>query len=603
MDNNNQNQIPSPDDIFGTGNASNQGDNSLTNSANFVSGQQSAQSQIDNAGTFNTSNNFGNDIFGTVTETTALTNENQVVNSAEPVYNQAAFVGGEQNNSAITFENGSNNDTSNFQSNMNMQEPVQNSNEQSNLDFNINNTASVSKQPINEVSNINTANVLEASNNISEVNNLNIESNATVNDNNVSTPTFQNPEYQEQHLQSEPDNSTVNIDPTIQINNTANFQSVVDNNVGGSNVNLETTNQDNSLTTPVSDNTNLGINTNNVNNNLNEISQVNDEDLLKAYVGKKYDKIKNGKFNIWSFFFGSLYFMYRKMFLYGIIIYTIQLILLNGVKYGGWICVIIDIILGLFTNKIYLQEVSKRVSKIKADNSGKSYDVIATICELTGGTSKLLLSLGMYVISTITTIVLIVMMIMGIGNLFKSIGDTISGLINGKVNINVPNNADSNKDSNNDFSDNTSEEYNGILSFDTTIKINDIFSVIIPSDFKEDSMMSEDYSINYTYDGSAIFGDCSFSLSSPLGYKSAESLASSMHDYYSASTDASAMNSVTYNNIDWYGFSSANSLSTDYYYLTNKDGKIYLFNYESGRDNLETCNIYKDMIFNSIKLK
>ena len=67
MDNNNQNQIPSPDDIFGTGSASNQGDNSLTNSANFVSGQQSAQSQIDNAGTFDASNNFGNDIFVTVT--------------------------------------------------------------------------------------------------------------------------------------------------------------------------------------------------------------------------------------------------------------------------------------------------------------------------------------------------------------------------------------------------------------------------------------------------------------------------------------------------------------------------------------------------------
>ena len=53
----------------------------------------------------------------------------------------------------------------------------------------------------------------------------------------------------------------------------------------------------------------------------------NDDELLKEFIGKNYEKITTRRFNIAAFFFNSLYMFYRKMFGYGILTYLIFLVL------------------------------------------------------------------------------------------------------------------------------------------------------------------------------------------------------------------------------------------------------------------------------------
>ena len=57
-----------------------------------------------------------------------------------------------------------------------------------------------------------------------------------------------------------------------------------------------------------------------------------EENIVKSFIGKKsdamYEKMqKKGSFNIFSMLFSSFYFMYRKMYLIGIVIFIIQYIL------------------------------------------------------------------------------------------------------------------------------------------------------------------------------------------------------------------------------------------------------------------------------------
>lgn len=91
----------------------------------------------------------------------------------------------------------------------------------------------------------------------------------------------------------------------------------------------------------------------NINNN-----SYNDEDLLKAFIGNNYEKITRSPFNLAGFFFTSLYMFYRKMFLYGLLAFLINLVILCLAN-NYLVTYAFNVIAGLFINKIYLSYVKK----------------------------------------------------------------------------------------------------------------------------------------------------------------------------------------------------------------------------------------------------
>ena len=90
-----------------------------------------------------------------------------------------------------------------------------------------------------------------------------------------------------------------------------------------------------------------------------------DNNLEKIFLKDKYSKFNNNKFNIWIFIFSYIYLFYRKLYILGTIILLIH-ILLNYFKLY-FIIGIINIILGLIFNKLYLTIIKQKIEEYKID--------------------------------------------------------------------------------------------------------------------------------------------------------------------------------------------------------------------------------------------
>lgn len=120
-------------------------------------------------------------------------------------------------------------------------------------------------------------------------------------------------------------------------------------------------------------------------NNTNEI----DEQLLNIYIGSNVEVIKGGKFSWCTFFFGPMYVIYRKMWLFAISWQVGYWILVLFVPHIRFLLFIAEIILSVEFNKIYVKHAREEITKIKNENPSKSFDEISNICGEKGGTSIL----------------------------------------------------------------------------------------------------------------------------------------------------------------------------------------------------------------------
>ena len=110
-----------------------------------------------------------------------------------------------------------------------------------------------------------------------------------------------------------------------------------------------------------------------------------DEYLIRKFMGKNANKILGSSVNIGAFFFGALYFFYRKMYIYGIIIIGLNYLLtLVPFKYAS---ILLNIFLLFFTNKIYTDFAYGQVQSIKRINTDTDKDKLGIECAKSGGTS------------------------------------------------------------------------------------------------------------------------------------------------------------------------------------------------------------------------
>lgn len=146
-----------------------------------------------------------------------------------------------------------------------------------------------------------------------------------------------------------------------------------------------------------------------------------DEELVKAYIGKNYEKITTQQFNVCAFFFSTFYMFYRKMFLYGLLVFIVNLILMNCIDES--LSIAVSVLLGVFLNKLYVIEVKKRVAKLKQSNPQMSQEELKALCANKGGTSVGKIFLGFLAEMGITIVILIVMLLAGVGSI-------LGGLVN-----------------------------------------------------------------------------------------------------------------------------------------------------------------------------
>lgn len=155
------------------------------------------------------------------------------------------------------------------------------------------------------------------------------------------------------------------------------------------------------------------------------------------------------------------------------------------------------------------------------------------------------------------------------------------------------------KDDNNDDNEN-STEYNGILSFEASKQITDVFNITVPDEFIATFENNNSIDKSLETDGKGVFNDCSVELKEIINFNNAESLATSMMKYHGVETE---LVTTEINNITWYNF-QYESLGINDIYLTQKDKHVYIFTYQIESDaNQEICQQYMPALINSISYK
>lgn len=142
-----------------------------------------------------------------------------------------------------------------------------------------------------------------------------------------------------------------------------------------------------------------------------------DEKLVEAFVGPAYQAFVKGQFNPGAFFLTSLYFFYRKMFLYGLAFFVGQ-ILLSMILGKAYIAILINIACALTANKIYLNFAKTKVKKLSKTTPQEQ---LLSKCEEKGGTSVGLVFLGMFVEFILLLVVIVIAMFVFGAALFASI--------------------------------------------------------------------------------------------------------------------------------------------------------------------------------------
>lgn len=125
---------------------------------------------------------------------------------------------------------------------------------------------------------------------------------------------------------------------------------------------------------------------------------------LKVYLKKEYENVTTGSFNLYAMIFSWIYFIYKKMYLIGIVGLMIAGILVIYQRVILIVYAIISMILsGIFFNKIYNHVVTKKVDKIISltNNQQKVLKLIKV-----ASADNILLTLGIYFVFLVTVILL-----------------------------------------------------------------------------------------------------------------------------------------------------------------------------------------------------
>ena len=122
------------------------------------------------------------------------------------------------------------------------------------------------------------------------------------------------------------------------------------------------------------------------------------ERYLEAFIGEDYKIIKKSPFNIWAFLLNWMYFLYRKLFITGIIgLIITTLVAFFLTKYFLIYLVVMLIVLGFGFNPYYIFISKRKVEKLLKEYEGSDSFTLENECKAMGGVN-IIFSLIIYAI-------------------------------------------------------------------------------------------------------------------------------------------------------------------------------------------------------------
>ena len=227
----------------------------------------------------------------------------------------------------------------------------------------------------------------------------------------------------------------------------------IDVNLNTNQEDFSTQNYSNTLNQDQSSNQYNNSNNEFINEPLNSYGNNNDEEFRKVWMGSLYEKANKRKFSIPSFFFGGLYYLYRKVYLFGFIFLLISCVIPiismlmifsnlsnpSSIMLGSILTVILPIIINILYGfafyPLYKNTINKNLDKFK--NEVQNPNQLIELANKKGGTSILFVVLGILLNLIISTIATTTILTASLKSIFNSLFN--NNQINNSLNYNVIN--------------------------------------------------------------------------------------------------------------------------------------------------------------------
>ncbi len=297
--------------------------------------------------------------------------------------------------------------------------------------------------------------------------------------------------------------------------------------------------------------------------------------MIAAYIGKKSQKIQMSPFSFCSFVFGGFYYMVRKMFLIGTVIYLLETaiwVFVPGtykfIAFGFF-----RLVLALVFDTIYVKVVRKRVKKIDKNNPKRTLYDLSNMAKKKGGTSIILALLLNFLVSSITTAIIV----LALGaQLLNELYEKIKPYLNGEQKV----------------------EEKALFTYND-VDLSTIMNYTIPEGFEVIDGKPKKYVAKTTLEGEN--NTCELILSVVDGQKNGEELIKAIikdegnnDNYKNSDTDG----------IEWYTLDTKDDKVSIHRRSALVDGKVVYFEYNSGINDPENvCDMYLVGILESISSK
>ena len=318
---------------------------------------------------------------------------------------------------------------------------------------------------------------------------------------------------------------------------------------------------------------------------------LNSDEMLRSFIGPNYEKILRRPFNFGAFFFTFLYFFYRKMTLYGIIVLVVQLVASYFLKSNAYFLIIINLVCAFSANRLYVHYAIKKINKLLIDNTEKNLLEVKGMCYQAGGRSVVrIFTTFIWMILALIPVVLIVV-IFGLSTTVNNLIDKLDIEIEipDIFNIKVPDITLDNK-------------FSGFIVVDKSYTALQYFTMNTPDEFKATDR-SDEYQLDFVYkSNNKPLGSCSFAFRAVNGYLSPKTLINQMRDYYKE-FEPTGVEEKRISRINWTTFSYKNDEATTYHYACLRGKLVYLYTFVDENDASEKCHEYAKTLVGNIRFR
>ncbi len=318
--------------------------------------------------------------------------------------------------------------------------------------------------------------------------------------------------------------------------------------------------------------TNQNIKTKETNQNIN-VTDFHRRNLLMTFIGFKYEKISSNLFNPFALIFAEFYLLYRRMVLLGLILFATRIALI--VYISPYISLLINIILFLTFNKLYIFFANSKVSMAEKLNKNCSYEQL----------TEIVASKGQVKMSNPITVIFLSIIIGIVAIVIASINGTSTGIF---------------KDFNVLKILGKNPQFKGDLAIDENANINANYEIIVPNEISTSTSSEHGILAGIKTDPNDNFSNCHYRFNVLKDYSDPKNLAEQMTNYYNIKKKPELLQ---INSIAWYHITYENN-GTVNLYLTSRNKKVYMYEFREEKNaNKESCQAYNDSILNSIYYK